>query len=433
MKLMKKIGFVGLGCDKNRVDLERMIGSISNNNFIISNNPDDCDVIIINTCAFIKSARDESEDAINEYSALKKQGKIEKLIITGCYNELGKKNLQELFPEVDAFVSIKDNFQIASVIANLYNEKLVCNKEDKSRLLTTPQFAYLKISDGCDNFCSYCEIPYIRGRYKSEPLADLIEEANNLASSGVTELIIVAQDVTRYGSDFKDGTTLITLLKELSKIEKIKWIRLLYCYPESMTDELIDEIANNPKICKYIDIPLQHVSDNILKAMNRRSSYDKIIALIKKLRNKIPNIAIRTTFILGFPNETEEDFNILKDFLKKEKLNNVGFFAYSREEGTRAYNFDNQISEEVKEERVHELGEVQYKVAINNNKKLIGKEMEVVVDEIADGVAICRSEYLAPFIDPIIMVEANNKMKAGNYYKIKVVNYIDYDLEGELI
>ena len=433
MKLMKKIGFVGLGCDKNRVDLERMIGSISNNNFIISNNPDDCDVIIINTCAFIKSARDESEDAINEYSALKKQGKIEKLIITGCYNELGKQNLQELFPEVDAFVSIKDNFQIASVIANLYNEKLVCNKDDKSRLLTTPQFAYLKISDGCDNFCSYCKIPYIRGRYKSEPLADLVEEANNLASSGVTELIIVAQDVTRYGSDFKDGTTLITLLKELSKIEKIKWIRLLYCYPESMTDELIDEIANNTKICKYIDIPLQHVSDNILKAMNRRNSYDKIIALIKKLRNKIPNIAIRTTFILGFPNETEEDFNILKDFLKKEKLNNVGFFAYSREEGTRAYNFDNQISEEVKEERVHELGEVQYKVAINNNKKLIGKEMEVVVDEISDGVAICRSEYLAPFIDPIIIVEANNKMKVGNYYKIKVVNYIDYDLEGELI
>ncbi len=433
MKLMKKIGFVGLGCDKNRVDLERMIGSISNNNFIISNNPDDCDVIIINTCAFIKSARDESEDAINEYSALKKQGKIEKLIITGCYNELGKQNLQELFPEVDAFVSIKDNFQIASVIANLYNEKLVCNKDDKSRLLTTPQFAYLKISDGCDNFCSYCKIPYIRGRYKSEPLADLVEEANNLASSGVTELIIVAQDVTRYGSDFKDGTTLITLLKELSKIEKIKWIRLLYCYPESMTDELIDEIANNTKICKYIDIPLQHVSDNILKAMNRRNSYDKIIALIKKLRNKIPNIAIRTTFILGFPNETEEDFSILKDFLKKEKLNNVGFFAYSREEGTRAYNFDNQISEEVKEERVHELGEVQYKVAINNNKKLIGKEMEVVVDEISDGVAICRSEYLAPFIDPIIIVEANNKMKVGNYYKIKVVNYIDYDLEGELI
>ena len=433
MKLMKKIGFVGLGCDKNRVDLERMIGSISNNNFIISNNPDDCDVIIINTCAFIKSARDESEDAINEYSALKKQGKIEKLIITGCYNELGKQNLQELFPEVDAFVSIKDNFQIASVIANLYNEKLVCNKDDKSRVLTTPQFAYLKISDGCDNFCSYCKIPYIRGRYKSEPLADLVEEANNLASSGVTELIIVAQDVTRYGSDFKDGTTLITLLKELSKIEKIKWIRLLYCYPESMTDELIDEIANNTKICKYIDIPLQHVSDNILKAMNRRNSYDKIIALIKKLRNKIPNIAIRTTFILGFPNETEEDFSILKDFLKKEKLNNVGFFAYSREEGTRASNFDNQISEEVKEERVHELGEVQYKVAINNNKKLIGKEMEVVVDEISDGVAICRSEYLAPFIDPIIMVEANNKMKVGNYYKIKVVNYIDYDLEGEFI
>ena len=433
MKLMKKIGFVGLGCDKNRVDLERMIGSISNNNFIISNNPDDCDVIIINTCAFIKSARDESEDAINEYSELKKQGKIEKLIVTGCYNELGKQNLKEIFPNVDAFVSIKDNFQIASVIAKLYNEKLVCNENDKSRLLTTPQFAYLKISDGCDNFCSYCKIPYIRGRYKSEPLQGLIEEVNNLANSGVTELIIVAQDVTRYGSDFKDGTTLITLLKELSKIEKIKWIRLLYCYPESMTDELIDEIANNPKICKYVDIPLQHISDNILKAMNRKNSYEKIIALIKKLRERVPNIAIRTTFILGFPNETEGDFELLKNFLKKEKLNNVGFFAYSREEGTRAYNFDNQIPEEIKEQRVQELGEVQYKVAISNNKKLVGKEFEVVVDEIIDGVAICRSEYLAPFIDSVIIVPATEKTKTGNYYKVKVVNYIDYDLEGEFI
>jgi len=434
MNLRKKIGFIGLGCDKNRVDLERMMSSINECSFEISNNPDDCDIIVINTCAFIKSAREETEQTIEEFSLLKNEGKIEKLVVTGCYNELGinENKLKEQFPQVDAFVHLKDNSELPKIVAKLYDEELTCPYGTKSRVLTTPQFAYLKIADGCNNFCSYCKIPYIRGRYKSEPLLDLIEEAKNLTNKGVSELILVAQDVTKYGSDLSDGTNLITLLRELSKIEKLKWIRLLYCYPEYLTDELIEEIAINKKICKYLDIPLQHVSNKILKLMNRRSSKEKIVDLIHKLKKKIPGISIRTTFIVGFPGETDIEFKELCDFIRAEDLTNVGFFEFSSEEGTVAHTLKCPVPEKTKAKRFEKLAATQYRSVLKNNKKMIGKELEVVVDEIVDGTAICRSEYQAPFIDSVIYLENVRNLKPNSYYKVNITGFLDYDLKGEL-
>ena len=312
--LKKKVGFISLGCDKNRVDLEKMIFNIKKAGFEITNNDADANIIIINTCSFILPAREESIDAILLTGAMKQKGELEKIIVTGCINEMQYTDLQESLPEVDAFVNIKDNANIVSTIYELYDceYKNVLDFDIHHRSISTPKhYAYLKISDGCDNFCSYCKIPYIRGRYKSEKLEDLMIEANNLVNNGAKEIILVAQDVTKYGIDFKDGTSLVTLIRELSKIDKLKWIRLLYCYPESITDDLIDEVATNPKVCKYLDIPLQHVSTSILKQMNRRNTYDKITNLITKLRNSVPDIALRSTFILGFPGETDEDFETL--------------------------------------------------------------------------------------------------------------------------
>jgi len=434
MNLKKKIGFIGLGCDKNRVDSEKMMASIHECSFEISNNPEDCDIIVINTCAFIKSARDESEETIEEFSNLKLEGKIEKLVITGCYNQLGIKEekLKEKFPQVDAFVSLKNNAELPKIIAKLYNEEITCPYTTTSRILTTPQFAYLKIADGCNNFCSYCKIPYIRGRYKSEPIKDLLEEAKNLTDRGITELILVAQDITKYGCDLNDGSNLILLLKELSKIEKLKWIRLLYCYPEYMTDELIEEIATNEKICKYIDIPLQHISNKILKLMNRKSSKEKIIDLIHKLKKKIPDIAIRTTFIVGFPGETELEFKELCDFLRAENLTNVGFFEYSSEEGTLAHTLKSPVPEKTRTKRFDKLAEIQYRAVLKNNKKMLGKTIEVVVDEIVDSTAICRSQYQAPFIDSVVYIENAKGLKPNTYYKVKITEFLDYDFKGEI-
>ena len=331
----KKIGFISLGCDKNRVDLENVIFSLKSAGFEIVNNPEIANIIVVNTCSFLESARIESIENILEMSSYKSSN-LEKLIVTGCLNELNYCDLKESLPEVDAFVNVKDNERIIEIIYNLYNLQYNGDKFT-GRILTTPNhYAYLKISEGCNNFCTYCLIPYIRGRYKSRPIDELVREAEFLVSNGVKELIIVAQDVTKYGFDIYGKKSLVNLLEELSKINNLQWIRLLYCYPEEIDDELIQEIKNNNKIVKYLDIPLQHVSDNILKSMNRRSSKEKIYQLFNNLKNEIPNIILRTTFILGFPNEQENDFNEILEFLKIFKLDNVGFCKYSREEGTRA-------------------------------------------------------------------------------------------------
>ena len=427
----KKVGFISLGCDKNRVDLEKMIFNISNFGMELVNEPSSANIIIVNTCAFLESARAEAIENILEMAELKSSANLEKLIVTGCINELNYQDLAESLPEVDRFVNIKDNDNIVNIIASLYGleTNYLCLND---RILTNePHYSYLKIAEGCNNFCTYCLIPYIRGRFKSEPIEKLVEEAKNLANKGVQELILVAQDVTKYGIDIYGKKSLVSLIRELSKIDDIKWIRLLYCYPEEIDDELIDEIKNNDKVLKYLDIPLQHVSSKILKSMNRRSDYESIVRLFDKLYKEIPSIAIRTTFIVGFPGETEDDIQIIEKFLRKYRLVNVGFFAYSREEGTNAYKLDNQIEEDIKLERVDKLAQVQYEIVQLKNDSYINTETEIIVDAVYDGYSICRNFRQAPNIDTVIYV--NEKLSVGSFYNIKITNKSDYDLEGEIL
>lgn len=436
--LNKRIAFISLGCDKNRVDLENIISLVKNAGFKTTQNLAEANVIIINTCSFIESARRESIETILNMANLK-QSKCEKIIVTGCLNEMNYSDLNSSLPEVDSFLRVADNKNIIKTIYNLYGvpyseTTINCNF---NRVLTTPNhYAYLKISEGCNNFCSYCTIPFIRGRFVSTPMEQLIYEAQELAKLGVKELILVGQDVTKYGVDLYGKQSITTLIKNLSKIEGIKWIRLLYCYPELVDDELINEIKNNSKVVKYIDLPLQHINNNILKLMNRKTSTQKILEVIKKLKTQIPSIAIRSTFILGFPGETKENFEELLNFLKNEKLTNVGFFAYSREEGTRAYNFENQVSTKTKNSRVKKAYEVQRIIAENNNLNLLNSVLDVIIDEMENNYFVGRAYLSAPDVDPVVYIQVNNKnknkIKIGNIVPIKITKVLDYDLEGEL-
>lgn len=436
--LNKRIAFISLGCDKNRVDLENIISLVKNAGFKTTQNLAEANVIIINTCSFIESARRESIETILNMANLK-QSKCEKIIVTGCLNEMNYSDLNSSLPEVDSFLRVADNKNIIKIIYSLYGvpyseTTINCNF---NRVLTTPNhYAYLKISEGCNNFCSYCTIPFIRGRFVSTPMEQLVYEAQELAKLGVKELILVGQDVTKYGVDLYGKQSITTLIKNLSKIEGIKWIRLLYCYPELVDDELINEIKNNSKVVKYIDLPLQHINNNILKLMNRKTSTQKILEVIKKLKTQIPNISIRSTFILGFPGETKENFEELLNFLKNEKLTNVGFFAYSREEGTRAYNFENQVSTKTKNSRVKKAYEVQRIIAENNNLNLLNSVLDVIIDEMENNYFVGRAYLSAPDVDPVVYIPVNNKnknkIKIGNIVPIKITKVLDYDLEGEL-
>jgi len=428
--LKKKVGFVSLGCDKNRVDLEKMIFNIKSFGFDIENQPNKANIIIINTCAFLESARLEAIQNILEMSQYKSNS-LEKIIVTGCINELNYPDLNESLPEVDAFVNIKDNEKIIEIIANCYNLSLNYNALNGRTLTTPSHYSYLKIADGCNNFCSYCLIPYIRGRNKSVPIEELVKEAQELANIGVKEIILVAQDTTKYGVDLYNKQELVSLIQQISKIEQIKWIRLLYCYPELFNDDLINEIKNNDKVVKYIDIPLQHISNEILKSMNRHSTKESIYKLFEKLQVEIPNLFIRTTFIVGFPGETNEHFEEIKEFLNKFKLQNVGFFKYSREEGTRAYNFENQIDEETKQVRLDELYNLQYKIQNKCNKNLIGQNFDVIIDIVNDNISIGRHYGQCPEIDGAVII--NKKLEIGQFYNVKITNSNDYDLEGEIL
>ena len=428
--LNKKVGFISLGCDKNRVDLENMIFQIKSAGFEIVNKPQEANIILINTCAFLKSARRESIENILEMSQYK-SNKLEKLIVTGCINELNYEDLQSSLPEVDAFVKIKDNDKIVQIICDLYKTNLNV-KNSHGRVITTPNhYAYLKISEGCNNFCTYCLIPYIRGRYKSIPIDILVNETKNLANQGVKEIILVAQDITKYGIDIYGKKSLVKLIREISKINKIEWIRLLYCYPEEVDDDLILEIKNNDKVVKYLDIPLQHISNKILKAMNRRSTKEDIEQLFNKLKKNIPNIVLRTTFILGFPGETDQDFNEILDFIKIHKINNVGFFKYSREEGTVAYNLSNQISETIKDDRLKIATQLQFEIQNKLLDNYINQNFKVIIDESFENYSIGRFYGQCPNIDSDIYI--NQKLNLGEFYNIKIINKLDYDLEGEKV
>lgn len=431
MKAMnKKIGIVSLGCDKNRVDTENMLYYLKDGDYEVTNEYNLADVIIVNTCAFIESARTEAIDTILEMAQYKKTGNCKQLIVTGCLPQKYRNELIEGLPEVDAFLGVREYEKIAKTIGYLNCDSEITDK----RILTTPQhYAYLRIADGCDNHCTFCTIPSIRGKYKSVPLENLLEQASYLEKLGVKEVILIAQDVTSYGKDIYQKPSLVELLKKLSEFN-FSWIRLMYCYPELVTDELIDEIATNPKISKYIDIPLQHVDDGILKLMNRRSRKNEIVSIITKLRQRIPQISIRTTFMVGFPSETQEQFENLCNFAKEYKLEHVGVFAYSKEDDTSSAKIKGHLSDEVKIDRVNKLGAILEENTRIANQEFIGKTLKVIYEDIdyERNMFVGRTQYNAPEIDSVVYF-SGEFADVGEFYDVKITAVDGYDLIGEIV
>lgn len=421
----KKIGMVSLGCDKNRVDTEKVLYSLTESGYTITQNVDEADILVVNTCAFITTAIRESIDTILELAEQKKNRDV-KLVVMGCFAERFALEVKDELVEVDAFIGVNSYENIVEIFNNLDERPIVLEKTPckhiKGRVQTTPaHYAYLKIADGCDNFCTYCTIPYIRGRYRSYPIEDLIQEAKELAENGVKELILVAQDTTRYGKDLYGKYMLKELLKELVKIDFYK-IRILYAYPELVDDELIELIASEDKIAKYIDIPLQHISNKVLKDMHRRNTKEEAYSLLTKLRERCPSIAIRSTFIVGFPGETDEDFSELKQLVSTGLIDYAGFFAYSREKGTLAYKMKDQVPYRVKKAREKELSRMQSAIIENRHLKYLGTNMEVIYEGIDynKGKFYGRPEYNAPDIDTKIYFTSTFPLEVGNVYKVKI-------------
>ncbi len=423
----RKIAVISLGCDKNRVDTENMLWYLSKSDFTVTNDFSEADIIIVNTCAFIESARVEAIDTLLDMAEYKKIGKCKTLVATGCLPQKYLLELKADLPEVDIFLGIDEYARLPELL-----QGVVPNEKEAGRVLTTPpHYAYLKIADGCDNHCTFCTIPSIRGKYRSKPLEQLKKEAYDLSTKGVRELILVAQDVTSYGKDLYGKPSLIELIKELSELD-FKWIRLMYCYPELVTDELINEIASNPKVVKYLDIPMQHVADPVLKRMNRRNDGDSLRVLCKKL--KAAGIAIRTTFMVGFPGETEEDFTELTQFLKENPMRNVGVFAYSKEMDTPSAKLKGHLTKAIKKKRVNELGKINFEQVLLDNSNAVGNVVEVVYEDVDydRNLFIGRTQYDAPDIDRLVYFSADF-VEVGEFYKVRIVDYDGYDLIGELI
>lgn len=438
----KLIGVVSLGCDKNRVDTETMLTYLNQAGFRFTSDPKEANVIIINTCAFIAKARKEAVDTIDEMLEYKKKGKCEKIIVTGCMPQKYLPELKKEFKTVDCFLGFDDYPNIAQIVSDLYDKggQIVrCGDAStiacvENRMITTPNhYAYLKIADGCENYCTFCTIPFIRGRFRSKPIDEVVREAKSLVNGGATELILVAQDVTKYGTDLFGKPALVDLIKKLSKIKDLRWIRLLYCYPELVTDELLNEVVTNDKVCKYLDIPFQHVSDNVLKMMNRHINHEKTIALVEKIRALPVHIAIRTTFMVGFPGETDKDFAELVDFVKKYKLDQVGFFAYSKEEGTVAAKMPNQVDEKTKNKRLLAIMKEAEKVQKANLRAMVGKTVDVVYEDIDYDreLFVGRSQYQAPEIDNLIYFKSKDFVDVGGMYPVKITRVMGCDLKGE--
>ncbi|MPQ43675.1 30S ribosomal protein S12 methylthiotransferase RimO [Clostridium tarantellae] len=432
-----KVGVVSLGCDKNRVDTEIMLGNVKAK-YDLTNNAKEADILIVNTCGFIEKAKQESIDTILEMAEYKNTHKCKLLIATGCLIQRYGDELRELIPEIDIMLGVNDYATINNAIEKFINknEKVsILNYSDITinegiRLITTDKAtAYLRIAEGCDNFCTYCIIPKIRGKFRSRNLDAILKEAKDLAKNGIKEVILIAQDTTNYGIDIYGEKKLHLILKELSKIKGIEMIRLMYCYPEAIYDELIDEIASNDKVCKYLDLPIQHISTEILKRMGRKTTKEEILNKIKMLRNKIPNIVLRTSLIVGFPGENEENFNELKDFLRSTKLDKVGVFTYSQEEGTAAALMKNQIDEKIKVKREEELMLIQKDVSakINANKK--DKIYDVLIEKFNGQYYIGRSYEMAPDIDGCIYIKGEGLNK-DSIYKVKIEKALEYDLIG---
>ncbi len=440
---MIKVSMVSLGCPKNQVDAEMMLKTLSDAGFEISTEESEADAIIVNTCGFIEEAKQEAIENILEAAKYKKDGKCKALIVTGCLAERYKDDVTKEIPEADVCVGIGSNGSIAEIVRAALDKKAVNSYGDKlslnlngDRILGGYSFStYLKIGDGCDNCCTYCAIPQIRGRMRSRTVEDCVSEAKRLADRGVTELIIVAQDTTAYGTDIYGRPMLTELLKELVKIEKLHWIRTLYTYPERITDELLELIAKEKKLCKYLDMPIQHVNGEILKRMNRKGNEESLRALVEKIRNKVPDITLRTTLITGFPGETEEQFTQLAQFVKDMKFDRLGCFPYSAEENTIAAKMPDQTEEQVKIDRMESIMETQLAVNNEKNNEKIGKIFEVLIEGYDDYIRCYygRSYADAPEIDGKIFFISDRPLKIGDYEKVKINDTFEYDLLGELI
>lgn len=453
-----KVAIVSLGCAKNQVDAEQMMAKIADRGYAFVAEPGMADIVLVNTCGFIQSAKEEAIGWIMELIDLKNEGRIKNIIVTGCLSERYREQFAEEFPEVDAVVGIAEYGKIADIIDGLaqgtapehkegtpavcyFGKKESHSMEGKRIISTLPHYAYLRIADGCDNFCTYCAIPAIRGRFRSRKIEDIVEEAGLLAKDGVKELVIIAQDVSRYGLDLYNRLALPELLDRLCEIDGLKWIRMLYCYPERITDELIDCMKRQPKIVKYLDIPMQHCNDAILKRMNRKCTGDSLRELVAKLRREIPGIVLRTTFITGFPGETEDQFNQLGEFAEEMRFERMGCFAYSEEEGTPAASFPDQVDEDVREHRKEILEEQQDTRVAEMYGAMIGQTDEVVVEGydkyLAEGgLFFGRSAMFAPEIDGMIyfsVPEGMKKPRIGDFVNVRFDDVVDNNLLGEMV
>ena len=444
--------FVSLGCDKNLVDSEKMLGLLQAKGYNFTDDESAADIIVVNTCCFIGDAKEESINTILNMAKLKESGRCKRLFVTGCLAERYKEEVLKEMPEVDGILGIASYQDIAKLIENSFgeaetdenkhnlNEIFYSNdtspRLDTKRVVTTGgHYAFLKIAEGCDKHCTYCIIPKIRGKYRSILMEDLIAEASQLAESGVKELILVAQETTLYGTDLYGEKKLPELLRKLCAISGIQWIRIQYCYPEEITDELIETIKTEKKICHYLDIPIQHASDDILKRMGRKTNRKQLKDMITKLRKEIPDIALRTTLISGFPGETSADHEILMEFVDEMEFDRLGVFAYSAEEDTPAAVMENQISEKVKADRRGEIMELQQEISLENSEKMVGRLLEVMIEgKVADeNVYVGRTYKDAPNVDGLIFVNADAELMSGDFARVKVTRALEYDLMGELM
>ncbi len=435
------VGMISLGCPKNQVDAEILLADLKKAGFEIVADAALAEVVIINTCGFIELAKNESIEQILEMGLLKKEGRIKKIVVTGCLAERYQNQIAEEIPEADVVLGLGSNFKLAEVIKQSlesqdriqsYGEKESLCLEGDRVLTTLPFYAYLKIAEGCDNRCTYCAIPDIRGRFRSREMESIIAEAKSLARAGVSELVVVAQDTTRYGLDLYGEPKLAELLQRLNDIEGLRWIRILYAYPEMIDDKLISSIASLSKIVKYIDVPIQHSNKEVLRRMNRRGDSQSLLKLVKKLRKNIPDIVLRTTLITGFPGETEEQFSELCEFLKEARFERVGCFAYSREEGTPAANFPDQIDGEVAQQRADIIMRSQQRVIEEFNSKKIGQTLTVAVEgfDKYGEVYFGRSKYDAPDIDGKIFFASQKPLRIGDFVEVEIAEAMDYDLMG---
>ncbi len=432
----KIVSAISLGCDKNKVDLEKMLGRIKEYGFQITEDVREADIVIVNTCAFIQPAQEEAIMNILEMEKLKENGVIEKVIVSGCFPERNYNSMKENFPTIDYFVKLRENDNVCQIIENLYDVEPTKPAKRFERVLTnSPSFAYLKIADGCNNVCAYCTIPRIRGRYVSYDMDDLVDEAKNLVSRGVQEIILVAQDTTRYGEDLYGENALINLCDKLSKIKDLKWIRFHYAYPEKVSDELLEYISKNEKMCKYIDIPLQHIDDKILTSMRRRLNEEDTRKLIAKIKTNYPEIALRSTFIIGYPGETRKQFKKLCKFIEEAEFDYAGFFPYSREQNTASFYMKKQINKYIKSYRTKKITKLQKTIVEKKAAQLIGQEIEVLVDSFNEntGEFTGHSKKMSPLVDFNVCFVDNGNISCQSFVKVRITDFDGSDFKGEVI